>query len=80
MRDLERTLKRVPEAIGYATGLWGAGRVRELIWQRTRVRFQEDHVWRILRKLGWSCQRQAGRALERDEAVIRHWQKWIGRE
>jgi transposase len=31
LRDLERTLKRGPEALGYATGLWTAGRVRDLI-------------------------------------------------
>ena len=75
LRDLERTLKRGPEAIGYATGLWTAGRVRDLIEQRTGVRFHEDHVWRILRKLGWSCQRPPGRALERDEQAIRQWKK-----
>jgi transposase len=75
LRDLERALKRGPEAIGYATGLWTAGRVRELIEQRTGVRFHEDHVWRILRKLGWSCQRPTGRALERDEVAIQHWKK-----
>jgi transposase len=75
LRDLERTLKRGPEAIGYATGLWTAGRVRDLIEQRTGVRFHEDHVWRILRKLGWSCQRPTGRALERDEQAIRQWKK-----
>src|ERR1700691_2438810 len=39
------------------------------------VRVHEDHVWRILRKLGWSCQRPTGRALERDEAAIRKWKK-----
>ena len=36
----------------------------------------QDHVWRILRKLGWTCQRPSGRALERDEAKIRHWKKY----
>jgi transposase len=30
-------------------------------------------VWRILRQLGWSCQRPTGRVLERDEEKI-----WIG--
>jgi transposase len=49
--------------------------VRDLIEQRTGVRFHEDHVWRILRKLGWSCQRPTGRALERDEQAIRQWKK-----
>jgi transposase len=50
--------------------------VRDLIAERTGVRYHEDHVWRILRKLGWSCQRPTGKALERDEQGIRHWRKY----
>jgi transposase len=76
LRGLERALKRGPEACGYATGLWTAGRVRDLIEYRTGVRYHEDHVWRILRKLGWTCQRPTGKALERDEEGIRHWKKY----
>ena len=76
LRDLERALKRGPEACGYSGGLWTAGRVRNLIADRTGVRYHEDHVWRILRKLGWSCQRPTGKALERDEEGIRHWKKY----
>ena len=30
-------------------------------------------VWRILRRLDWSCQRPIDKALERDEEAIRHW-------
>ena len=63
LRDLERALKRGPEALGFASGLWTASRVRDLIEYRTGVRYHEDHVWRILRKLGWTCQRPSGRAL-----------------
>lgn len=76
LRDLERALKRGPEAFGYASGLWTAARVRDLIEERTGVRYHQDHVWRILRKLGWTCQRPAGKALERDEEGIRHWKKY----
>ena len=75
LQDLEHALKRGPEALGYASGLWTAGRVRDLIEQRTGVRYHQDHVWRILRKLGWTCQRPSGRALERDEEAIRRWKK-----
>jgi transposase len=75
LRDIERALERGPEAFGFATGLWTAARVRDLIEGRTGVRYHEDHVWRILRKLNWSCQRPTGRALERDEAAIRKWKK-----
>jgi transposase len=35
-------------------------------------------VWRLLRRLGWSLQRPARRAAERDEAEIARWraQEW----
>jgi transposase len=39
------------------------------------VRYHPSHVWRLLKRLGWSCQRPTGRALERDEAAIRHWKR-----
>jgi transposase len=76
LRDLESALKRGPEAFGFATGLWTAARVRELIEYRTGVRYHEDHVWRILRKLNWSCQRPVGKALERDEQAIQKWKRY----
>ncbi len=75
LRDLERALQRGPEAFGFASGLWTASRVRDLIDSRTGVRYHEDHVWRILRKLNWSCQRPSGKALERDEQAIRQWKR-----
>jgi transposase len=76
LRELERALKRGPEAFGFASGLWTASRVRDLIEYRTGVRYHQDHVWRILRKLNWTCQRPTGQALERDEQAIRQWKKY----
>jgi transposase len=76
LRDIERALKRGPESFGFSSGLWTAGRVRELIEQRSGVRYHADHVWRILHKLNWSCQRPSGRALERDERAIGRWKKY----
>lgn len=75
LKQIEQALKRGPEALGYASGLWTAGRVRELIEQQCGVRYHEAHVWRILRQLGWSGQRPTGRALERDEEAIRYWKR-----
>ena len=68
-------LKRGPEALGYGTPLWTAWRVADLIERECRVKYSTGHVWAILRALGWSCQRPTGRALERDEAAIRHWKQ-----
>jgi transposase len=60
LRAIEQELKRGPQALGYATGAWTAGRVRELIERETGVRYHEVHVWRIMRRLGWSGQAPHG--------------------
>jgi transposase len=76
--DLERIrggLKQGPMAWGYHTNLWTLPRVAALIEQECGVRFHPGHVWRVLRNLGWSCQRPSGRALELDEEKIRVWKK-----
>ena len=72
---IKRALKRGPEALGYETGLWTAARVGELIERECGVRYHPAHVWWWLRRLGWSCQRPTGRALERNESAIRRWKK-----
>ncbi len=74
-RRLERGLPRGPEALGYRTGLWTAWRVADLIERECGVRYSTVHAWRILRALGWTPQRPAGRALERNEAAIEHWKR-----
>jgi transposase len=68
-------LKRGPEALGYRTGLWTAWRVADLIERECGVKYSTVHAWRLLRSLGWTPQRPAGRALERDEAAIRRWKR-----
>jgi transposase len=75
LRKLERGLERGPEALGYANGLWTTARVAELIEQEFEVGYHPGHVWRILRQLGWSCQRPTGRARERNEENITWWKK-----
>jgi len=73
---IEEVLKQGPEALGYGASLWTAWRVADLIERECGVRFSTGHVWRILRDgLGWSPQRPAGRALERDEKAIRQWKR-----
>jgi len=75
LRRLERALKRGPEALGYETSLWTSQRVAQLIEQECGVKYHPSQAWRILRQLGWSCQRPVGRALERDEEKIRRWKR-----
>src|ERR1035438_8523686 len=78
LRKIERGLKRGPQTLGYETGLWTTHRVTHLIQQECGIAYHPSQAWRILRQLGWSCQRPTGRALERDEEKIRRWkqQRW----
>jgi transposase len=75
LRQLARVLERGPEASGYDTGLWTLERVAAVIDERFAVRFHPGHVWRVLKELGWSCQRPSGQARERDEEAIKRWKR-----
>lgn len=73
---VEQALEKGARANGFATDIWTLPRVTEVIERVTGVRYHPGHVWRILRhKLGWSRQRPARRALERNEEAIESWVK-----
>jgi transposase len=77
-RELVKVLKQGAVLAGYPTELWTLPRVRDVIAERFGRRYNEAHVSRILKSLGFSCQRPTGRAIQRDEAAIRQWkyQRW----
>ena len=75
LRQLESALLKGPQAHGYHSELWTLERIGTLIQQRFGVRYYRGHVWKLLRKLGWSPQRPALQAKERDEAAIAKWRK-----
>ena len=75
LERIENALKRGPEAFGYDTGLWTSARVAQIIEQECGIVYHPGRVWRLLRQLGWSCQRPTGRALERDEQAIAQWKR-----
>ena len=66
-------------AIGFSTDLWTLRRVAEVIEALTGVQYHQGHVWRILRdSMGWSLQRPAKQAKERNEEAVKMWvsQTW----
>jgi transposase len=74
LRQLDRALRRGPRAHGFATDLWTLDRVATVIEAETGVSYHPGHVWKLLRdKLGWSRQRPARRAVERDDEAIARW-------
>ncbi len=75
LRRVERRLEKGPRSSGYATDMWTLARVAEVIEAETGVVYHPGHVWRILREMGWSRQRPARRAVERDDEAIANWVK-----
>src|ERR687885_3034888 len=74
--QVEAALAKGPETNGYATDLWTLARVADVIERVTGVAYHPHHVWRILREqLGWSWQRPARRATERNDEAIATWIK-----
>jgi hypothetical protein len=74
--QVEAALANSPEANGYGTDLWTLARVADVIERITGVAYHPHHVWRILREqLGWSWQRPARRAVERNDEAIHQWVK-----
>ena len=74
----QEQLQQVEEVLlgaGYRTEYWTLSRVAEVIETTTGVRYHPGHVWRVLRKLGWSRQKPTTRERERDEVAIERWVK-----
>lgn len=77
----DEQLERVRQALlagarahGFAQDLWTLQRIATVIERITGVRHHPGHVWYILRdRLGFSAQRPARRAVERDEDAIATW-------
>jgi transposase len=72
-KELVTALKQGALAAGFATELWTLPRIGRLIQERFGVSLAESSVWRVLGELGWSVQRPAGQARQRDEQAIRTW-------
>jgi transposase len=73
--ELVQILKTGALAAGFGTELWTVPRIRQLIEGRFGISMVSTSVWRLLGRLGWSVQRPAGQARERDERAIRTWKQ-----
>jgi len=72
---LPEVLAQGPEAYGFRGAVWTRARVAEVIRREFGVTYDPAHVGRILRACGWSLQKPARRAQQRDEEAIQAWQE-----
>ncbi|MFF3891235.1 winged helix-turn-helix domain-containing protein [Streptomyces sp. NPDC001914] len=72
---LEVELAKGPAVHGWEDQWWTLERVRTLIGGQFQVSCSIAGVWWLLHRHGWSWQRPARRALERDEHAVGLWKK-----
>jgi transposase len=74
LEAIQQALLQGALAHGFATDVWTLDRIAVVIQGLTGVMLSNPSVWRLLRgRLGWSVQRPARQAKERDEEAIQHW-------
>jgi transposase len=73
LAELAKLLKDGAIAAGYANEMWTLPRIGALIQARFNVSLANTSVWRTLRQMGWSVQRPARQARQRDESAISEW-------
>jgi transposase len=76
LAQVEAALEAGPKANGFPTEMWTLARVAEVIEWVTGTRYSQAQTWVVLReRLGWTRQRPARRAVERNEEAIAAWVK-----
>jgi transposase len=76
LADVESALIQGAEANGYPNDLWTLQRAAQVIQHVTGVSYHPARVWYVLRYgLGWTWQRPARRATERNDEAIQRWVK-----
>jgi transposase len=75
MKRIEQALVRGTRSNGIDADLWTLARVGKIIEKITGHAFGISGVWCVLRRLGWSAQRPAKQAAERDQNEVDRWVK-----
>ena len=70
---LLRILRQDAVAAGFATERWTLSRIQQVIARQFEVRYHPNYLSRRLRQWGWSPQQPVGRAVEREEELVRAW-------
>jgi transposase len=66
-------LRRGSQAHGFGTNLWTLPRVALVVSRVAGIKYHPGHVWRLMPQLGWSLQRPARQAKERNPVGVRQW-------
>lgn len=73
--QLLHLLSKGARAYGFPNELWTLQRIAAVMQVEFRVRYHPSHVWKLLRRLGWSSQVPEQRPIQRHEQAIAQWKR-----
>jgi transposase len=71
----KKAVLKGPLEYGFETNLWTLSRLAGVMKKVTGIKFGHNHTWKIVRELGFTCQKPQVKAKERDEAAIKAWKE-----
>jgi|SRR3954469_4459155 len=76
-QQLGQMLEKTPAECGFDKHLWTQQLIAELIQRQFGVSYHHDHIGVILAEIGFTHQKPARRARERDEQRIETWRRQV---
>lgn len=73
--QLPELLKKGAQYFGFVGEVWTGKRVTQVIHNHFGVRYHPEYIPRFLRSIGWSLQKPARRAMQRDEDKVERWKQ-----
>lgn len=75
VQKVRRAILAGPRKNGFATDMWTLGRIAVIIRKVASVSYHPNHVWRVLRAMGFTCQMPSAKPKERNEGAIKRWKE-----
>src|SRR3989337_651369 len=63
-------------AYGFPNELWTLKRIAQVIRNEFGIAYHPNHLGRLLRRAGWSCQVPKRRAIQQNEEAVAHWKRY----
>lgn len=75
--QLAQLLQKTPAELGFDRYLWTQQLIADLVQREFGVSYHHDHIGQILHEMGFTHQKPARRARERDEQKIENWRQEV---
>jgi len=77
IKRLEKELLKGAYAHGYSEDYWTLDRIGHVIWELFKIRYTSSGIWRLMDRMGWSCQKVQRLAVQRKDEAIVNWTRHV---